>query len=64
MRHFISENGCVFIMLILQKEESKKTYVFMLNSSIVLCYLSSITHSRLLGSQPLRHSQSLDCESL
>lgn len=61
------KSGCIFMinifmMLIPQKEESKNICIYV-NSSIILCYSSTVRHSRPLGTQPLRHSQSLDRES-
>lgn len=45
------------------KRKKVKNICIYVNSSIILCYSSTVRHSRLLDTQPLRHSQSLDRES-
>ena len=56
------KSGYIFIINILQNEESKNICMYT-NSSIVLYYLSAARYSRPLDTQPLGHSQSLDRES-
>ena len=63
MQHFMPEKWLYFYDAHSTKRKKVKNICIYVNSSIILCYSSTVRHSRPLGAQPLRHSQSLDCES-
>ena len=63
MRHFMPEKWlCSYDVYSTKGRKVKNIYIYV-NTSIVLCYSPAVTLSRPLGTQPLRHSQSLDRES-